>query len=188
MSGDYVRLDCGPQTLETLASGLSHYAPAGGQPEWLVTGAWLCTARARYIVTATIKVLPDGFVARGLQICRPEDLTRHIEAELGDVAGRLTARGNGMTLPPVGIPSPPQHLNRWSEPSYETKILVRASERAAGTNHVACGILFASADRSLLVGSDPSTLALVLGDDPQLIERYCSGCVALTPAEYLLRG
>lgn len=188
-SGDYVRLDCEPETLDALASGLTHFAPAGGEPEWLVSGVWLCTASARYIVTATVEVLSDGFVARGLNICTPENLITHIEGELPDVAARLTARGNGMSLPPAECPSPPDDLSRWAPSSYDMKILVRATKRASGTNHVACALLFTSeTGRALLVGSDPSTLALVLSEDPKLIELYRSECDALSPAEYLARG
>jgi hypothetical protein len=188
-SGDFVRLNCEPETLDALASGLTHYAPLGSQPDWLVSGIWLWTALARYIVTATVEVLPDGFVARGLSICRPEELTKRLEAELPDVVARLTARGNGMTLPRAETPSPPDHLNPWPTAHYDMQVLVRTTSRASGMNRVACGLLFTIKEgRSLLVGSDPSSLALVLSEDQELIDRYRSECDALTSADYIARG
>jgi hypothetical protein len=187
--GDYVRLNCEPQTLEALASGLTHYGPSAGAPEWLVSAVWLYTPTARFIATATIAVLPDGFVARGLGICRPEDFTKQLKGELPDVAARVTARGNGMTLPSAEEPPPPDQLKTWSTTDYETHILIRASRRATGQNHVACALLFTDRDgTSLLLGSDPSTLALVLSDDPALIERYRNECAVFTLAEYLADG
>ena len=52
-------------------------------------------------------------------------------------------------------------------------------------NRVACALLFRAGDRSLLVGSDVQTLALVLSEDSELIGRYREDCEALTPADYL---
>lgn len=184
-SGEYVRLKCEPQTLEALASGLTHYAPADGEPDWLVTGVWLCAKGGQYLATASVEVLPDGFVARSLNICTPDSLAERLRAELPDVATRLAARGNGMTLPLVETPSP-QLLKPWRSPAYATTVLVRVSRRGPIANRVACGLLFADQHGgSLLIGSDPSTLALVLSEDPGLISRYRKECEELTPADYL---
>ena len=188
-TGDYVRLNCEPETLEALASGLTQYAPTPGAPEWLVSGVWLCTARDRFIVTANVAVLPDGFVARGLNICRPDEFAAHLEAELPDVAARVTARGNGMSLPLAEAPSPPDRLKAWPSEDYETRVLVRATARMSGSKHAACALLFTSDDgTSLLIGSDPSSLALVLSEDPELIGRYRDECAVLSLAEYLAAG
>ena len=186
--GNYVRLKCEPGTLGSLASGLTHYARVDGEPEWLVSGVWLRAGRAQYLATATVAVLSDGFVARGLSIGTPEEHTKNLEGELLKVAARLAARGNAISLPEVETPFPPQHLNRWAPKAYATKVLVRVSGRASTTHRVACGLLFAGAQSRLLLGSDPSTLALVLSDDLELIDRYCSECEALTPAKYLAGG
>jgi len=187
--GDYIRLNCEPKTLEALASGLTRYAPTPGAPDWLVSAVWLCTAPDRFVVTANVAVLPDGFVARGLNICRPNEFAEHLEAELPDVAARVAARGNGMILPPAQAPAPPDRLKAWPSADYETSILIRATDRESGRKHVACALLFTSTDgSSLLVGSDPSTLALVFSEDPELIGRYRDECAVLTLAKYLGDG
>lgn len=186
-SGACVRLSCERETLEALARGLTHYAPATGEPEWLVSGAWLCTKDRHYLASASVQVLPDGFVARSLDICTPEKLAHQLEGEIPNVAARLSARGNGSTLPAVEPPSPPREFSSWPGGRYETKVLVRSTPCASGTNRVCCGLLFITRDRSLLVGSDPSTLALVFSIDPGLIRRYREQCEELTPADYLTR-
>lgn len=184
--GASIRLECERETLEALASGLTHYGPDVGEPEWLVAGAWLCTKDRKYLATASVQVLPDGFVARSLNIRTPEDFARHLQAELPDVAARVTARGNGITLPPAEAPSPPGHLATWSTADYDTEVLVRTTRCATGHNRVACALLFTTKDgRALLVGSDPSTLALVLSEDPDLIDRYRNECALLTLTQYL---
>jgi hypothetical protein len=39
----------------------------------------------------------------------------------------------------------------------------------------------------LLVGTDPSTLAIVFSEDPSLIARYCEECEAHSVEDYLDR-
>jgi hypothetical protein len=182
---EYVTLKCAPDTLEKLAAGLTHFAAAGGAPDWLVSGAWLLTGSAQYFATASVEVLPDGFVARGLDICSAAELAERLAADIPDVSSRLIARGNGMDLPAPQTPEPPQHPSPWPFEAYATHVLVRISQRASSVNRVACALLFRAGDRSLLVGSDVQTLALVLSEDSELIGRYREDCEALTPADYL---
>ena len=188
VSGNSVRLNCERETLEALARGLTHYAPASGEPDWLISGAWLCTTDRQYLATASVQVLADGFVARSLDICTPQALAQHLAGEIPNVAARLAARGNGKILPAVELPSPPRHSSSWPKGVYDTRVLIRSTPCATGIKRVSCGLLFTSEDRSLLVGSDPSTLALVFSTYPELISRYRSRCEALTPAEYLATG
>lgn len=174
--------------LEALATGLTEYGPCAGAPEWLVSGVWLIAGALEYLATASVEVLSDGFVARTLCIASPHELVTNIEAALPDVADRLLARGHDMDLPGTEVPRRPASLLRWPAEPYETHVLVRVSERASTTHQVACALLFAGGSGgSLMVGTDPSTLAMVLSDDPQLIARYRSDCDALTAAEYLKR-
>lgn len=72
-------------------------------------------------------------------------------------------------------------------PPLATAVLVRIAARAAAEHHVACGLVFSFADYRLLVGTDPSTLAIVLSQDPELIDRYSAGCEVLPAEEYLGR-
>lgn len=184
--GELVTLKGRPEALEALARGLSNFGPSAGAPEWLVSAVWLCAGENRYLATASADVLPDGFVARSLCIGTPGDLARHLEAELPNLSAHLLARGNGMELPRAEAPEPPQSLSTWAPKRYATHVLVRAWQRASCTHRVACGLRFTSDDgRSLLIGTDPSMLAMVLSEDPELIGRYCQDCEALTLAEYL---
>lgn len=188
-TGDLVKLTCAPQTLRALATGLTQFGRAEGEPEWLVSGVWLHTCDAHYLVTASVEVLPNGFVARSLWIGLPADLAAYLEAELPDVSDRLLAHGNGMQLSEPGVPHPPRTLSDWPAGQYEMHVLVRVSQRAATINRVACALLFATADEGLLlVGADLSTQALVLSEDRSLIQRYRSDCDALTAEEYLRRA
>jgi hypothetical protein len=146
---------------------------------------WLCTAEVDYLATASADVLSDGFVARGLCIGTPEDLQRHLESDLPDISAHLLARGNGMDLPAPNIIHAPASLLQWTSTSYELHILIRISERASRTHRITSGLRFTSDDgSSLLVGTDPNVLAMVFSQDPELIDRYCADCEALTPAEY----
>lgn len=64
-------------------------------------------------------------------------------------------------------------------------ILVRASQCSRGVNRVSCGLLFKSeADRTLLVGTDVTTLAMVLSKDEELIDRYRANCDELSLDDY----
>jgi hypothetical protein len=175
-------------TLEALATSLTHYGSAGGAPDWLITGAWLRAANIDYFVTANVEVLSDGFVARSLSIARPEEVAHHLESDLPDVAARLAARGNGTLPPSVELPAPGS-LQTWTPETYDMRVLVRVTRRASSTHRIACGLLFTGADGgALLVGSDPSTLALVMCDEGEMIERYQLDCVALTLSAYRAGG
>jgi hypothetical protein len=182
-----IGLKCAAETLDALASGLTAYAPVPGAPEWLVSAVWIEACGRSYVVTGTVEVLGDGFVARSLWIGPPDEMAEQIRAELPNVSDRLLARGNGIELPPAELPAKPGSLTRWPE-SYSTHILVRTTQRAAAAHSVACGLLLTCADgRKLLIASDPSTLALVMSEDPELIQRYRKDCDTLTPAEYRVR-
>lgn len=184
--GELVTLKGRREALNALARGLTRFGPSTGEPDWLVSAVWLCAGESNYLATATVEVLPDGFVARSLCIGTPDDLAHHLEAELPNLSAHLLARGNGMDLPRAEAPEPPRSLVPWSHKSYATHVLVRSWQRASCTHRVACGLRFTRDDgHSLLVGTDPSMLAMVFSEDPELIERYCKDCEALTPGEYL---
>lgn len=185
-----VTFDCRPETLRTLANAMTSFGPLEGPPEWLVSAVWLGTAEAQYIATPFAQVLPDGFVARSLHIGTAEELKRHLEAELVRVSEHLLARGSSVNLPPAETPVPAASLRNWPSESYSMHVLVRVSPRPSRTNRVACGLLFEfSGGKSLVVGADPSIMAMILSDDPELVARYRQCCDELTPDEYLaLRG
>ena len=131
-------------------------------------------------------MLADGYVARPLTICSEDELASQVAAEVPDVAARLLGRGSAIELPPATeAPSHPQSLEPWSGP-YSASVLLRVSERCETIDRVACALLFIDQDdRLLLVGTDVSTLAMVISEDPQLIDRYRASCEELSPAEYL---
>lgn len=183
--GEFVKLRCLPGTLEGLARALTRFGAAPGLPDWLVSGVWLCSDEAQYLATATVEVLPDGFVARSLCITAPDDFSDHLHAELPDLSARLRSRGHGSGLPPVDPPSAPASLKTWPFRTYSMVVLVRASERERGINRIACGLLFRARQHMLLVGTDPTTLAMVLSEDEELIERYGRGCEELLLEDYL---
>lgn len=184
-SGEIVQLNCAREVLMDLDRGLVEFGGTAGAPDWLVAGVWLRTADAAYLATATVKVLPDGFVARQLCIDTPQELQSRLETKLPDIAARLASRGHEADLPqPTGMTVPP-HLNPWPCDSGSMRVLVRWADRAAATHRIACGLLFEGDERALLVGTDPSFLAMVLSEDEGLIERYRQQCEALSPAEYL---
>ena len=67
-------------------------------------------------------------------------------------------------------------------------VLMRASRCERGTNRVACALLFRTeADQTLLVGTDVSTLAMVLSEDEELIGLYRKDCEELSLPDYLAR-
>lgn len=185
---EFVEIDCEAETLLAVATRLSRYGPADGAPDWLVSGVWLRTDAADYIATASAVMLANGSVARPLGINRPVELMRQIQAELPNVSARLIGRNGGIELPDADhTPDPPPSLHRWPSVPYSTHVLVRASQRHATTSRVACALLMESETVSLLVGTDPSTLAMVLSEDAALIGRYRADCEALSPQEYLER-
>ena len=185
--GEFVGLGCQADTLWTIAEGLTHFGPTGGVPDWLVSGVWLCAGGEQYIVTASVEVLPDGYVARSMIIRSPGDFVAQIASDLPDVSARLLGRGSTIDLGEIlARPVAPQSLTPWSPGSSSAAVLVRVAQRASTINQVACALLFIGDNgRSLLVGADPMTLALVLSEDPVLIDDYRSGCESLTVIEYL---
>lgn len=185
--GEFVGLGCQAETLWAIAEGLTHFGPTGGAPDWLVSGVWLCAGGNQYIVTASVEVLPDGYVARSLIIRSPGALVAQVKADLPDVSARLFGRGSAIDLGEISaLPSAPQSLTEWPPVPYSASVLVRIAQRASTINQVACALLFISDNgRSLLVGADPMSLALVMSEDQVLIEDYRSGCETLTVIEYL---
>jgi hypothetical protein len=184
-----VSLRCGADTLIGLSTGLTRLGPAAGEADWLMSGVWLCCGAENYLATASTEVLPDGFVARALQIDPVDELVRSVAAELPDISTKLIGRKGAVDLPSADeVPSPPATLRAWGPAPYNTQVLVRASERQAHIHRVACALVFTTKAGSLLVGTDPSSMAMVVTDDPTMIARYRAGCEALTVEEYLACG
>lgn len=173
-------------TLVALSAGLTRFGPAAGAPEWLVSAVWLCTADEAFLATATVEILSDGHVALPLNIDRPTDLAAQVEADLPDIQARLIGRGSDLGLPGAGgMLTAPADLRSWPAGPYVTSVMVRPAKRALVTSRIACALLFASeAGSALLVGTDISSLAMVLSDDVALIDRYRRSCEELTLAEY----
>jgi len=184
----FVQLDCEAETLLAIASRLRRFGPTDGAPEWLVSGVWLCTDEADYIATASVEVLGSGTVARPLAIHRPGELVRQIKRDLPNVSARLIGRNGDFHLS-LGeeAPEPPSSLLQWLSPSYSAHVLVRVLQGQSITQRVACAVLMDCESGRLLVGTDPSTLAMVLSEDPTVIERYADGYEALSAVEYLKR-
>ena len=187
--GEFVGLRCAAETLRAVATRLTRFGPAEGGPDWLVSAVWLCTDDDEFLATASAMVLANGHVARPLNLHRPGELMREVKADLPNVLARLVGR-NGDLDAEVNeeVPAPPSSLADWAAGSYTTKVLIRVSERHETRNRIACGLLFERDGRSLLVGTDPSTLAMVLSEDALLIERYRVECEAWSPNEYLSRA
>ena len=186
---DLVKLECGgPATIRALASRLQRHGPAEGQPEWLVSAIWLCTDNADYLATSSTKVLSDGYIARPLAVHRVDEFLRQVRNELPDIEARLVARTGDAQLPELARPLRPTTLQECPGPALSTSVLIRVSERASSIHRVACGLLFRfDGGRSLLVGTDLGTAAMVLSDDDELIGRYASDCEALAAEEYVSR-
>ena len=186
MANDLVPLNCAPATLLELEANLTRFGPAEGAPDWLVSGIWLCSRRRNFFATSSVDVLDDGYVARPLGIDRPAAFAAKVKAEMPDIQGRLVGRGSTIRLPDsVRPPTAPQSLEAWPAEPYSVSVLLRMSESAARTHHIACALLFSSTSgQTLLVGTDRSTLAMVLSQDPAFIDLYRGGCQELTPGEY----
>jgi hypothetical protein len=184
-----IPLNCRIDVLTTLSTAFDRFGRVDAQPDWLVSGVWLCAADEHFLATASLEVLPDGFLARPLSIERPAEVIAQVAADLPDIEGRLLAHGNDLVLPQPHVAlHAPEALARW-EGRYRLVILVRATDRAASTHRVACALLFLGDDgRALLVGTDPSTtLAMVLSEDRGLIDAYRSGCEEHSLGGYLQR-
>jgi hypothetical protein len=181
-----VPLGCRADTLAALSTGLTGFGPAAGAPDWLVSAIWLCTEDQTFVATATVEMLSDGYVARPLNLDRPADLTAQVDTDLPDIQGRLIARGSDLGLPGAGgMLTVPDDLVPWPAGPYAMSVMVRLAKRALVTSRIACALLFASeAGPALLVGTDVTSLAMVLSEDAGLIERYRQSCDELTLAEY----
>ena len=185
---DLVKLECRSETLVALASGLERFGPVAGEPDWLVSAMWLCTANTDYLATSSTQVLGDGYIARPLVIDRADEFLRQLKGELPDISGRLIARQSGLQLPEAERPVPPSDLRRCASSQHSTDVLVRVSERASAVHRVACALLFGFDDgTSLLVGTDIGTLAMVESDDRSLIDRYVASCEVVTADDYVRR-
>jgi hypothetical protein len=187
-NGEFIPLKCGDDTLAALAAKLTGFAPAEGAPEWLVSGVWLCTNDEQFLATGSVEVLSDGYLARPLNIDRPADVAAQIEAELPDIEGRLMGHGSRLELPTAVTPRAPESVNPWSTGGYSMSVLARVARRASIVSRVACALLFAPEEgAALLVGTDVSTLAIVLSQDRPLVDRYRHDCEELSLAEYRTR-
>ena len=185
---DLVRLDCRAEAIGALSSGLERYGPVGGEPAWLVSAVWLGASNGDYIATSSTRVQLDGYIARPLAIHRTDDFLRQMRTEPPDIAARLMARTSDVKLPEPARPEPPRALERCPGPPSSTLVLIRQTQSRSILHRVACGLLFAFEDeRSVLVGTDGDTAAMVLSEDPSLIDRYVAECEPLTVAEYLSR-
>ena len=183
---DLVPLGCRADTLAALSTGLTRFGPAAGAPDWLVSAVWLCTPDEAFVATATVEILSDGYVARPLNLDRPTDLTAQVKADLPDIQGRLIARGSDLGLTSAGgVFAAPPDLMSWPAGPYAMSIMVLLAKRALVTSRIACALLFASeAGSALLVGTDVTSLAMVLSEDAGLIDRYRRSCDELTLTEY----
>ena len=183
---DLVPLQCSRQTLAALAAGLSKFGPTEGEPDWLVSGVWLCTSDRNFVATSSTIVLADGYVARTLAVHSPQGLADTVAADLPDIEDRLNARGVNVPLGHAcGAFGPPAGLCEWDCVGSSTKVLIRVAERLLTTRRVACGLLFESAaGRSLLVGTDTTTMAMVVSEDEPLIDRYRQACDEVAAAEF----
>jgi len=182
---EFVPLRCHSGTLRALATGLKRFGPAEGAPDWLVSAIWLCTGDAELIATASAEVLADGYVARPLTVCSRDELTAAVGADLPDIEGRLMGRGCNLVLP--GTSSDfvaPASLREWPAGDYSMTVLVRVVQCASAMQRVACGLLFESGGQQLLAGTDVSSLAMVLSEDPELIDRYRGSCEEMSSADY----
>ena len=185
--GEFVKLECRPETIRALAEQLERIGAVMGDPEWLVSAVWLSTADAEYLATSSTKVLSDGYIARPLTIDRTDDFVRQLRSDLPDVASRLVARSGDADLPEPARPRPPASLERCPGPPLSTLILIRVAARATIEHRVACGLLLNFEKRRLLVGTDVGTLAMVLSDDNDLIDRYLASCEVLAAKDYIDR-
>jgi hypothetical protein len=187
-----IPMKCPADVLDSLALGFTGFACSGGAPDWLLTGVWLACGMVAYLATSSIEVLEDGLLARPLAIDRPEAVRLGIEEALPDIQSRLLARGSNVVLPErVSLPEPPAQFQQWPSEDYRMTILLRIAESATLTHQIATALLFRSeSGRTLLIGTDRMTLAMVLSEEHELVRQYLIGCEEVSPAEYraLLSG
>lgn len=184
--GDFVGLECGPETIGTLAQQLEGFGVIGCDPEWLVSAICLRALGSDYIASSSTRVLSNGYVARRLAIHRSDEFVRAIDKDVPDISGRLKARNSGVELPPAQVPVAGT-LTPVPAGTYSTDVLIRVSDRASRTYRVGCGLLFAFERERLLVATDVGTLAMVLSRDDALIDAYLSRCEAVRAADYITR-
>jgi hypothetical protein len=183
--GEFVKLECRPETIGALAAHLSNFGPLEGPAEWLVSAVWLRADNADYLATPSTTVLSDGYIARQLTIDRTDDFVRQLRTDLPDIGARLVARSSDLGLPEPARPKPPSDLDQSPGPPLATSVLIRVAARASTEHRIACGLLFSFGAQRVLVGTDPSTLAMVLSRDDQVIDRYVTACEKLPADEYL---
>lgn len=185
--GEFVRLGCRREAICALAGQLDRFGATPGDPGWLVSAVWLCTADADYIATPSTTVLFDGYIARPLAIDRADDFVRQLKGDLPDIAARLVARSSDVKLAEAARPQPPADLQRCPGVPKSVEVLIHVAARAAAEHRIACGLLFTFEGRRLLVGSDTGMLAIVLSEDEDLIDRYLARCEAIEVEEYFDR-
>jgi hypothetical protein len=188
-NGDFVGLGCRTEVLEALSRYLTGFGAGGGAPDWLVSAVWLCTPAAQYLATSSTHVLPDGYVARALDIAPVGEFAERLKADLPEVSERLALRRTDIELPAADEQrAAPQLLREWPAADYESFVLLRLAARSAKVHRIGCGLLFtANGGRKLLVGADISTPAMVVSDEESLVERYCEGCEIVPIADYARR-
>jgi hypothetical protein len=104
---------------------------------------------------------------------------------LPDISGRLLGRDSDVELPVPVTPESPRDLKLRPEGPYSVAVLVRRAKRQSVVHRIACGLLFDFENSQLLIGTDVETLAMVLSDEPALIERYCAACECVPADDYL---
>ena len=181
-----IPLHCEPEAIADLSTGFRGFALAGAEPHWLISGVWLYTDSTTYLATPGVEVLADGTIARVLHVDRPETLLNRLRADLPDVQARVDARGAGIELPPIPAELPPaEPENSWAEGEYRLRIVNRRIERQSVTYRIGCALIFErEPNRQLLVGADPSMLALVASEDPELIGTYLANCEIIAADDY----
>ena len=181
---DLVPMQCPPGVLDSLSQGLTGFACSGGGPDWLLTGVWLACGMVAYLASPSIEVLQDGFVARPLVIDRADAVEAGIEQALPDIQGRLLARGSHVVLPErVGRPEPPGELRQWRPAGMS--VLLRVAESGLLRHRIACALLFMSdCGGPLLIGTDRTTLAMVMSEDEKLVDLYRGACEEVSLTEY----
>jgi hypothetical protein len=184
---DIVRLEGRSDAIRTVSDHLEQFGAVEGEPDWLVSAVWLRADGADYLATPSTRVLPDGYIARPLTIDRADEFVRQLRSDLPDIAARLVGRRSDARLPESARPRAPSSFEQCSSRPLATSVLIRVATHSAAEHRIACGLLFSLEDHRLLVGTDPGTLAMVLSNDAELIERYLVACETLPTEEYLAR-
>ena len=183
---DLIPLRCPPGTLDLLVSGLCGFAAATVGTDWLISAAFLETGQGTFIASTAIEILRDGTVARPLQIASTAQVVEELRDAVPDIRHRVEARGfsTALSVPPEQVRAPA--MNDWFEVGYEFHVLVRSVERFQAIHQIACGILFRNPETGerLLIASDLTTPALVLSQDPPLIDLYVDQCSTMDLPSY----